>query len=257
MRPILIEWNELQFFSYGTAILAAATLGGLLAWRMRPNGLFNLDQFLSICLITTAGAAIGARAFFALEHGSLNTGGALEVLRVWEKGGLGSIGVPLVVLPLLVVYCRWQRLATLEIFDYLMPFTLFGAAFQRAFGCFLAGCCHGVPTQLPWGFTFPGLEGPVHPTQLYLAVPLFVLFLLTVRWRPTPPGTKSLAVVGSYVAVNFLVGFFRVEAAGWDLWGLQRAQLIYAVMLLICLAGYFFLETKPKNRRTSHRYLET
>ena len=50
-----------------------------------------------------------------------------------------------------------------------------GHAFGRI-GCFFAGCCYGKPTDSFLGVRFPGLAHPVHATQLYEAIFLFLLF---------------------------------------------------------------------------------
>ena len=43
-------------------------------------------------------------------------------------------------------------------------------------GCFFAGCCHGKETDFFLGVKFPHLPNPVHPTQLYEAAFLFIMF---------------------------------------------------------------------------------
>ncbi len=54
--------------------------------------------------------------------------------------------------------------------DYGVPGLLFGT-FVGRIGCFLGGCCYGVPTSLPWAVTFPpghpSGSVPVHPVELY------------------------------------------------------------------------------------------
>jgi len=81
--------------------------------------------------------------------------------------------------------------------DALTPSFALGTIFGRA-GCFLNGCCYGVPTTLPWGVTFPsdsfaGLEfgnAQIHPSQLYLALAGLVLFgvVWALRKRMSLPG---------------------------------------------------------------------
>lgn len=50
-------------------------------------------------------------------------------------------------------------------------------------GCFLAGCCYGCETGLPWAITYTNPETvsplfiPVHPTQLYSSAIYFFIFL--------------------------------------------------------------------------------
>jgi phosphatidylglycerol:prolipoprotein diacylglycerol transferase len=38
-------------------------------------------------------------------------------------------------------------------------------------GCFHAGCCYGVPSDLPWATVFPAVDAlPRHPTQVYESI---------------------------------------------------------------------------------------
>ncbi len=247
MFPILFESHGIHLYSYGTAILAGAIFGGFLAWYLRPRNLFTLDQFLSICLVTTIGSALGARLAYLFQRGELDADAALATLRFWEKGGLASVGVAVVVAPLLLAYCRWQRLPAVEILDYLLPFTVFGAAFQRTFGCFLAGCCAGKPTAAPWGVTLPGAVHPVHPTQLYLGIGLFALFAFLVSWRPAHPGLKSLATLGLYAVVNLVVNVYRADVG-------PRAQLLYAAVALLCGLGFLALRRPVDTVRRMRRF---
>src|SRR2546429_7300938 len=49
-------------------------------------------------------------------------------------------------------------------------------------GCFLAGCCYGRPSELPWAVVFPELGPPArHPLQLYSAACDLGLVLLLSR----------------------------------------------------------------------------
>ncbi len=238
MLPVLFEIGSFRLFSYGTAIASAALIGGILAWRRRPPGLFTLDQYLTICLLTTIGAALGARLSFALTDGPGLLDACFDALRLWEKSGLSSFGVPLLVLPLLLLYCWSQRLDTAAVVDHLTVFAVLGAALQRAFGCFLAGCCHGRPTELPWAVTFAGGGPPVHPTQLYLGLGLFLLFVWLARWCPPRRGLRTLAALGFYALINLAVSFLRSDAGPVLLPGVALSPFLYATVAASCAAGY-------------------
>ena len=54
---------------------------------------------------------------------------------------------------------------------------LIGHFFGRI-GCFLEGCCYGTQTNSFLGVQFPNLENKVHPTQLYEATFLLILFVV-------------------------------------------------------------------------------
>ena len=93
-----------------------------------------------------------------------------------------------------------------------------GHAFGRI-GCFFAGCCYGKPTDSIFGVQFPGAYfeqlGKVHPTQLYEAAFLFVLFgvltwlLLKKKFQYT-----MTVYLASYGVFRFLIEFLRYDDRG-------------------------------------------
>jgi phosphatidylglycerol:prolipoprotein diacylglycerol transferase len=51
-------------------------------------------------------------------------------------------------------------------------------------GCFFSGCCYGRPSLASWAVTFPLLDSPRHPTQLYESGLNFLSFIfLTVMLK--------------------------------------------------------------------------
>jgi phosphatidylglycerol:prolipoprotein diacylglycerol transferase len=245
MRPILLELGGVTIYSYGTALALTALVGALLAWYRRPPGLFTLEQFSTICMLAAVGASLGSRLAYLLLQGDLAAESLAGSLRLWERSGLASLGVPAVLVPALIVYFRRQRIPVVTAFDYLIPFAVFGAAMQRTFGCFLAGCCSGKPTALPWGVTFPGSDHALHPTQLYLGAILFALFIALARWRPARPGAKGFGAVGAYAAVSLTINPLRADL-GADLMSTQGA---YLVLLMICAAASWRLRRqRPATR---------
>jgi phosphatidylglycerol:prolipoprotein diacylglycerol transferase len=97
------------------------------------------------------------------------------------------------------------------------PGLALGHAIGRV-GCFLVGDDYGRPSTLPWAVAFPrGLpptDIPVHPTQLYEAIPLVVLAWLLTRWRQQ--GTADAVVLSRYLilagALRFAIEFVRLNA---------------------------------------------
>jgi len=71
-------------------------------------------------------------------------------------------------------------------------------------GCLVYGCCHGTPTDLPWGIRFPIAEdgGTVsrHPTQIYESI-FHLIFAAIAAWAI---GRKWL--VGDWMPI-YLIGY--------------------------------------------------
>jgi phosphatidylglycerol:prolipoprotein diacylglycerol transferase len=97
-------------------------------------------------------------------------------------------------------------------------------------GCFVAGCCHGAATALPWGVVFPNIDAqPRHPTQLYEAA--FHLALAGVLWWSLRRGWFARQLIKlyllAYLVFRFGTEFIRPEPIfGGGLTGYQWACLV-------------------------------
>jgi len=239
MYPVLFQIGTLQVRSYGVMI----ALGFLLAvwWSMRVAPRYHIDseQILDFVLLTALAGAIGSRlAYVALDWGNF-VREPLHALHFWE-GGLsfhgGVIGGGLAV----AFIARRKGIPFLRVADVLAPGVALAYALGRI-GCFLGGCCYGVPTDLPWACSFrdpfnPHLHTPPsHPTQLYASLSNLLIFCLLTRLQrpPHPAGKVFWAYVTLYGLYRFIVEFWRVGATStvWLL-GLSEAQWMSMGMVL-------------------------
>ncbi len=101
--------------------------------------------------------------------------------------------------------------------DVLMPGVVMAHAFGRL-GCLGAGCCYGRPTDLPWGIKLNselvdiGFRGvPLHPTQLYESVSLFILFggLMYLSKHKKFDGQVGLTYFMLYPIIRSIIEIFR------------------------------------------------
>lgn len=117
-------------------------------------------------------------------------------------------------------------------------------------GCIINGDAYGGPTGMPWGFIYknPGamipdsLKGiPTHPYPVYeILWDLGLLGLLVLlRRRSLPGGLLFMVFIGGYAIGRFALTFVRQEAV-WA-WGLQEAQLIALVALVLAGAGAYWI----------------
>jgi len=143
--------------------------------------------------------------------------------------------------------CRILRLDFLKVGDHLcllLPLWLF---FARI-GCFLAGCCYGVPVRhsVPWAVTFTDPHAdvpreligvPLHPTQLYEAagnlILLFFLWMIlsSIRKHRLPYGLVCAGYFGGYGALRFVLEWFRADAQPF--FGITTGQALSLTFLLI------------------------
>ncbi len=102
--------------------------------------------------------------------------------------------------------------------------------------CFVAGCCYGTPTDLPWGICFPAVDQlPRHPTQIYesmfhLAMAGLLAWMQSRRWFP---GQLVKLYIMAYLVYRFGTEFIRPEPLLWS--GLTAYQW-FALAMLPCFA---------------------
>jgi phosphatidylglycerol---prolipoprotein diacylglyceryl transferase len=170
--------------------------------KARLEGL-NPVRFLELALCSICVGILGARALDVAVHFDYYREHPGESFQMGK--GMAFIGGPVLVIPFVLLFTRWVRLPLWKTFD-LMALGLTPALGITRLGCFFSGCCHGVPTNCPLGIPLsselvePSCRGvPLHPTQLYEAAGLLLLFPLL--WRLWPRRSFD----GQVVLLFFLV----------------------------------------------------
>lgn len=240
MHPILFQVGSLEVRSYGTMIVVGFVLAIWCSMRVAPRYGIEPDTILDFVLLTALSGILGSRlVYVALDWGSF----AAEPLRAfyfWE-GGLsfhgGVIGGGVAV----AFLAKRKGLPFLRLADVLAPAVALAYAVGRI-GCFLGGCCYGVPTDLPWACSFqepfnPAVHTPPsHPTQLYASLANLLIAALLARMQKTPhrTGTVFWAYVALYGVYRFVVEFWRIGATSTVLaLGLSDAQWVSIAMVIV------------------------
>ena len=208
--------------SHGLAVAVGVAAGFILALRRARDP----AVVLVAAAVMTVTALAGAHWVFRAMHGG--DGG------FWTGGLASTGGVAGSVVAVWVV--AWlARRPLRELLDALAPAGILALAIGRV-GCFLAGCCYGRPSDLPWAVVFPELGPPPrHPLQLYSAACDLGLVLLLSRRAPVG-GVARRACVG-FGVVRFALEFLRDPVAtdtlveGW-LTLAQAAALLLVVAAL-------------------------
>ena len=203
----------------------------------------------------------------------------LRPLMFWAGGLTYYGGFILAVLTSWFLAHRWKW-SMLKLTDMMAPIIALGLAFGRL-GCFLAGCCFGKVTDVPWAIRFPQysdawkrhreqaydalvaqheqigewLSLPVHPTQLYELFGSLILFAwLWIRRKKTAYRGQQLAILLiGYGILRFVIEFWRDDDRGG--WLLSTSQWIsiplIAIGIVIAIWG------RKKNRVDANNADET
>ena len=242
MHPVLFHIGNFELASYGLmTALGYAAAAWYLTPRLKNCGIKGLtqDTFWNILFIVFLGAIVGGKLLFIIlswpELGA-TLADKLTTLVKELRYGFVFFGGLIVAVGGAVWYMRRKKLPLLKTSDFLIVAVPLGHALGRV-GCFLAGCCYGKPTTLPWGVRFtdphtlvpPELMGvPLHPTQLYEATLNFALFLLLyyASKKPHKDGKILVMYVLCYAVLRFGLEFLRGDFRGGFLLGLSPSQVI-------------------------------
>jgi phosphatidylglycerol---prolipoprotein diacylglyceryl transferase len=205
----------------------------LLRREARRTGL--PDAVVDVGIAGVIGGLLGAKLLWTAEHAG--EGPLLRLLT--SRGGMSWFGGLSGGLLAGLLFMGRAGLRPLAVLAAAAPGLAVGHAIGRV-GCFLVGDDYGRPSTLPWAVAFPrGLpptDLPVHPTQLYEAIPLVALAVLLTRLRAG--GTSDRRVFGAYLllagALRFAIEFVRVDER--VLLGLSVAHLASLAAMLAGVA---------------------
>ena len=218
MWPVLLAFGPLRLHGYGAAIMLGGVIGIRLLWLRREKmGLRDEESFWALINLAVASGFLGGKLLFMLQYGFRE---GLSLTNGYSAFG-GFVGVPLCV----VIFARWEKIPVLKLADYMFLGALMWHIFGRL-GCFLAGCCYGRPTDLPWGVVFrdarsmipPEMLGVrLHPVQIYEAVGDLMIAL--VLWRVLhateegkyKPGLVAAGYFAAYGVLRFCLEFLRAD----------------------------------------------
>ncbi len=231
MYPTLLSIGIFHFHSY-TAMMAISFLVGVLM-PIREN--YRLKKPYPVTPIAGiwvfVGGLVGARVYYILQYDDWRH---LYYAVFFWQGGLVFFGGLIGGTAACIAYLKWKRIPIPIAADFIAPAIPLAHAIGRV-GCFLNGCCWGAPTELSWGVCYPhspwgafarqlkdgiitndaAATVPVHPTQLYAAAGLLVVFAV-VRYaykHKRHDGSVMLLYVLLYGALRFGLEFLRGDSA--------------------------------------------
>jgi phosphatidylglycerol---prolipoprotein diacylglyceryl transferase len=267
VHPVLFRIGTYEVASYGVLLTLAFAVGIWVARRRADAHGLDGERILDVCMVILFTSILGARLLWVVTHRELfqaPQGSWLDAFNPFRGGGyVGFAGLSVlggVVLATLsaFAYLAWKKMPIFETADVLAPSVALGEGITRI-GCFLNGCCHGLPCEAWYCVRFPdgspsnlAFHGAtVHPTQLYSSAAgflFFVLLSLLLRRRP---------FVGAVFAAFFVLE--GVERILLDLVRHQDASVVWfdvgstpftanqAVSVAMVLAGVIaFVVLRPR-----------
>jgi phosphatidylglycerol:prolipoprotein diacylglycerol transferase len=239
MHPLFhIPFFDITIPAYGLMLSISSIIGYLYA-RFQLFKHANLKEYQAdiIILSVIAGSIIGARIFYLLFETQTPIKYLFSNTLTSRSSGLTFYGGFIVGMLLTVIWMIIYKLNFWVIADiFVIPLSL-GLGLTRI-GCFMAGCCWGKPTKLPWAVTFTDQNAlttskyiSLHPVQLYHSFTNLAIFLTLVILskldKNQRPGKIFIAFLLIYPPMRFILEFFRAdEQRGFVIGLLSTSQFI-------------------------------
>lgn len=253
MHKIALQLGPLTVHWYGVLVAGGFVLGLWTAARRAPWVGLPGDRVADLGPWLILGTVLGARALYVVSYWKQYFADKpwWEVLAV-HHGGLVFYGGLVGAAATVILYARARQVPLWRLADVLAPSVALGHALGRL-GCFVNGCCYGLPTALPWGFRYPESYGiglaPVHPVQLYeaaLNLGLYAWLAWLFRRRRFEGQVFAVYLVG-YALLRAFVEMFRGDYPVKYFGGVATpAHLVSAAVFAVGLVLYWTLPTRPK-----------
>jgi phosphatidylglycerol---prolipoprotein diacylglyceryl transferase len=231
MFPEICKIGPFTFYSYGVMLALAVLLCTFLLGRDARQHNISREVIFDLVFWCVLWGIVGARIFYIFLNIPYFMSNPLEIPML-QKGGLAFQGGFLGGALAGVWFIRNKKLPLRLLLDLSAPYLALGQAIGRV-GCFLNGCCYGRPVD--WGLYFPVHEAKLHPTQLYEAFGLLLIFVIlkTAQRKVHQAGYIFVLYLWLAAIERFTVEFFRADHT--TLWlGLSLFQY---VALCIFLSG--------------------
>lgn len=248
MHPILFHLGSIPIYTYGV-LVAAGFLIALFYGRwqavrvgLNPDLIWNYGIYgiLVALLCSKLWLVVSDWQAYAANPSQIFSVATLQSAGTFYGGVVGGIVWT-------IVYTRITKMPLLAVLDVAAAPVALGHAIGRI-GCFVAGCCYGKPTSLPWGVTFTSpiaeriagtpLNVALHPTQLYESAAEFLNFVLLV-WLGTRQRFTGQLIGAFFVLYGIERGaieFFR-DDPGRTLMFHDAVSLMQIVSVGLIFAG--------------------
>jgi phosphatidylglycerol---prolipoprotein diacylglyceryl transferase len=214
------------------------------------------QQILDLSLYILASAILGAKLMLVAVD--LFQGRRVDFKDVLLSGGVFYGGL-ICAVAVGIRYMYKHGLPAWRIADMGAPSIALGEAIGR-WGCFAAGCCYGKKSEGPFAVTFTDpfasekvgtpLNVPLHPTQIYLSLNAFLIFLI-LQWayrRRSFDGEVFWLYVLLYSITRGIIEIWRGDLVrGFVIPGvLSTSQFIGLLAAIASLGMLFYLSRRSR-----------
>ena len=245
MHPLLFEINlgflKIPLHTYGFMIAIGFLMGIWSVRRLSFKSGMNADLNADLAFWLLMYGFLGARVLFIITRFDYFMQNPIDMIKVWE-GGLVFFGGLIAATAYSFYYFKKHSLNVWKMIDVFVPGLVVAHAFGRL-GCLSAGCCYGRLTDVPWAIRLNSdlvdeslRNMPIHPTQLYESVSLFLLFaglLYTFKHRKFE-GQVGLTYFMIYPIIRSIIEIYRGDSIrGFVIDGILSTSQFISILVFL------------------------
>ncbi len=241
MMPVL-DLFGLKIFSYpllmgvawGLGIQIAKSLNSRFGVKFKYLNIYLMGVFLSSWL--------GAKLLYLLSADNVKIGHLASEESFWLGGGFVFYGGLLAGLGF-TLYFGIKTSQTVKFFNIFIPGLCFGHALGRV-GCFLAGCCYGIPHQSLISIHLHEVQR--FPVQLLEAFFLVIFGIYSMREKSIRHKNLAFMYLSFYAFCRFVFEFARgdsIRGVWFDL--ISTSQIISLIISVVVLMTWRLSQSRP------------
>ncbi|MCZ7583420.1 MAG: prolipoprotein diacylglyceryl transferase [Deltaproteobacteria bacterium] len=256
MHPILVTVAGKDIHFYQVVYPLTILMGVILCVRRAKKEGFNEELMMGALIASLVGVIVGSRLLDVIVNFDWYWADPVRIFN--RKRGIVLYGGFIGAVAGAVGYTKFKRHPYLPFQDIASTYFGLGLAIHRSGACFMAGCCYGAPTDLPWGVIFPEGSRPdkaygglaLHPSQLYEALLGLLMFGILMAYRAKKKerayGEIFGLQLGIYGVGRFLLEFMRGDASRGRFGFLSTSQWISIAMLAGCVICFIYAGSRKK-----------
>jgi phosphatidylglycerol:prolipoprotein diacylglycerol transferase len=255
MHPILFKLGSLTFYTYGLLMALAFITAYFYLLHLAKITNQDVEFYSNFFFWIMVMGILGAKALYLIVDIKNLANNVKDVVGC-IRGGLVWYGGVIAVLAFAYFYAKKYRTNYARLADTIASPAMVGLGIGR-WGCLMAGCCYGKPTNLPWAIVYPDhplhhpMAGiPVHPAPVYESIADFIIALISyaVFRKSKKRGITVLLVIMLYAIVRFSIEFLRGDVErGFVLSDkISTSQFISILLFIPALALFIRQMLKPK-----------
>ena len=215
MHPVLFTIGSFTVYAYGFFIAFGAVMAFLYLWKQSAKKYkVTFDQANTLFIYLVIAGVVGGKLFIIFEEPKRYLGNLSLLI---SGSGFVFYGSLITAIPVMLWFFRKYKLPALGMIDLMAVCACIVHGFGRI-GCFMAGCCYGVPTNHFFGVIFsdPACQAepkgvPLVPTQLIESAYLFTIMfgLLAIRNKKQFDGQLFLIYLILYAIGRSILELYR------------------------------------------------